>query len=132
MKKEFESLKNIVIIHFGAIGFLNPSENEQILKDRDKVLDALDELKAIKEAKPSEALECLEKLPYTSQGYGNWKEYYNTIKQALLKTQEQEKKIEKLKEWFMELNKKLKNRYLTYPAQIELAKKVLEFLKEMV
>jgi len=52
-----EELKNIVAVHFGALGFLNPSENEQILKDRDKVLNALTELKAIKEAKPSEALE---------------------------------------------------------------------------
>jgi len=43
---------------------------------------------SIDNANPSEALECLEKLPYTSQGYGNWKEYYNTIKQALLKAQE--------------------------------------------
>jgi hypothetical protein len=41
MDKEIEELKNIVVIHFGALGFLNPSENEQILKDRDKVLNAL-------------------------------------------------------------------------------------------
>ena len=59
-----------------------------------QVKQALTELKAIKESKPSEALECLEKLPYTSQGYGNWKEYYTTIKQSLLKTQVQEKVLE--------------------------------------
>ena len=57
-----------------------------------------EELEAIDNANPSEALECLEKLPYTSQGYGNWKEYYNTIKQALQKAMEQEKENELLKE----------------------------------
>ncbi len=59
MEKELEEIKNIVAIHFGALGFLNPSENEQILKDRDKVLNTINELKAIKEANPTEALECL-------------------------------------------------------------------------
>ena len=48
--------------------------------------------------KPSEAMECLEKLPYMSQGYGNWREYYNTIKQALLKAQELEKENTEYKE----------------------------------
>ena len=61
------------------------------LKTLIAIKQALAELKQIKEAKPSEAMECLEKLPYMSQGYGNWKEYYNIIKQALLKAQELEK-----------------------------------------
>lgn len=56
MSKELEEIKSIVAIHFGALGFLNPSENEQILKDRDKVLNALTELQSIKEVDSSEAL----------------------------------------------------------------------------
>lgn len=99
MEKEIEELKNIVAVHFGALGFLNPSENEQILKDRDKVLNALNELKAIEESNPSEAMECSLKLykMVESAGNGNgfnlneaWK-YHNTIKQYILKAQEQEK-----------------------------------------
>ena len=54
MSKELEEIKSIVAIHFGALGFLNPTENEQILKDRDKVLNALQRLEAIENAKPSE------------------------------------------------------------------------------
>lgn len=100
MEKAFEELKNIVAIHFGALGFLNPSENEQILKDRDKVLNALTELQAIKEAKPSEALEDLEFLGDLSVYHdtGNlfklhFKEEFDTIKQALQKEQEQDQVI---------------------------------------
>lgn len=43
--------KDLVIVHFGALGFLNPAENEQILKDRDKVLKDLTALEIIKEKK---------------------------------------------------------------------------------
>jgi len=56
--------------------------------DYNIIIQALQRLKSIENANLSKALECLEKLSYTSQGYGNWKEYYTTIKQALLKKQE--------------------------------------------
>lgn len=96
LNKEFEEIKNIVAVHFGALGFLNPSENEQILKDRDKVLNALTELKQIKEAKPSEAMECLERVnPHleTDLDRGVWNKQHNVIKQALLKAQELGKEL---------------------------------------
>ena len=107
MSKELEEIKNIVAIHFGALGFLNPSENEQILKDRDKVLNAINELKEIKESNPTKALECLEKLndmfyliKYRTTEGGNREEYefypsytkeYSTIENYILKAQEKEK-----------------------------------------
>lgn len=91
MSKELEEIKCIVAIHFGALGFLNPIENEQILKDRDKVLNALNELQSIKEANPSEALECLKHIkkyyipePCSAKTY----DCLETIKQALIKAQE--------------------------------------------
>ena len=90
--KELEEIKCIVAIHFGALGFLNPSENEQILKDRDNVLNALNELKAIKESNPSEALKCLDDL-FSNVAHNTYSEKYalddyKTVKQTLLKQQE--------------------------------------------
>lgn len=63
------------------------------------VEQALLELKSIKEATPSEALECLEEMWELSCD-SRKPEYtlYETIKQALLKAQEQEKENELLKE----------------------------------
>lgn len=110
MSKELEEIKSIVAIHFGALGFLNPSENEQILKDRDKVLNALNELKAIKEANPSEALGLIKRTCeiYVDSlkqrdliGYDIIEKQINealdAIKQALIKSQEQEKVLEIIK-----------------------------------
>ena len=93
MDKEFEALKTIKIK-------CHPNSNSNPIVDEalEIIESALTELEQIKEAKPSEAMECLEKLPYMSQGYGNWKEYYNTIKQALLKAQELEKENTEYKE----------------------------------
>ena len=93
MDKEFEAFRDILGILSAVSGCEVDMDSERIKT----VQQALTELKAIKEAKPSEAMECLEKLPYMSQGYGNWKEYYNTIKQALLKAQEQDKALEIIK-----------------------------------
>lgn len=59
----------------------------------DKVQQALQCLESINNAKPSEALESLEYLDKTCGCFATDKEYeaVNTIKQALLKAQEQEK-----------------------------------------
>ena len=92
MSKELEEIKSIVAVHFAALGFLNPFENEQILKDRDRVLNALNELQSIKDAKPSEALKSLNKM----FGYASLDEFsleevsedYHRIEQVLLKAQE--------------------------------------------
>ncbi len=57
---------------------------------------ALLELKAIKEAKPSEAMECLEEL--RSNLGVIYDDTLNTIEQALLKAQEQEKENAELRQ----------------------------------
>jgi len=110
MSKELEEIKSIVAIHFGALGFLNPSENEQILKDRDKVLNALQRLESIDNAKPSEALKTLEVLDktispllepilveYEDDLSDKITANYFALKDALLKAQEQEKVLEIIK-----------------------------------
>lgn len=99
MDKELEKIKRIVAIHFGALGFLNPSENEQILKDRDKVLNTLQRLESIENTESSEALYCVDFLKEDGcittlmQGKG-----LEIIRQALIKAQEQEKVLEIIKE----------------------------------
>lgn len=75
---------------------------------RDKVDQALAELKAIKEAKPSEAMKCVERLKQTIAMAENFYDSpyededmftavqrdVDTINQALLKTQEQDKRLD--------------------------------------
>lgn len=51
MSKELEEIKSIITIHFGALGFYNPTMNDVILKDRDKVLNYLNELESRLEGK---------------------------------------------------------------------------------
>lgn len=135
MKKEFEDL----LIEFDEMGYepttLCENPEREIETFRNRLKNALTELQAIKEAEPSEALEILlkakqERLNFYGRLLDNDEKFFETLEQALIKAQEQEKKIEKLKEWFMEVNKRLENRYLTHPAQIELVKKVLEFLND--
>lgn len=67
----------------------------------DILYQALTELKAIKEAKPSEALKSLEEM-YTlctpQRTYYKLDKCNNVIKQSLLKAQEQEKENSELKE----------------------------------
>jgi len=73
-------------------------------EEHEQLLSWLKELQAIKEAKPSEALESLEKVKgYRTGGIISFEvfleetEEYNTLKQALLKAQEQEKILDILK-----------------------------------
>lgn len=71
------------------------------------VYEALKRLEAIDNSNPSEAMECSLKLYKMVESAGNGKgfslnaawEYHNTIKQALLKAQEQEKVIIELCEY---------------------------------
>ena len=100
MSKELEEIKSIVAIHFGALGFLNPCENEQILKDRDKVLNALNRLESIDNAEPSEALKKLDDISYLVlneiddlKNKELWKSYFNNIKQALIKAEKEHNSI---------------------------------------
>lgn len=76
-----------------------------VTEDFDVVEQALLELKAIKEANPSEALECLKALQSIRDKYSmplteyvNSFDYIKTIKHVLLKQQEQEKKNAKYKQ----------------------------------
>lgn len=112
MEKEFEALKFI----FGEALF-SEYKNEthtRVRECNDVVFKALTELKQINEAKPSEALECLEKLKnYAKSDLDSIPQYFydlcvkknkeidnivENIKQALLKAQEQEKVLEIIKE----------------------------------
>lgn len=96
MSNDLEEIKSLVFIHFGALGFCNPSMNNEIIRDRDKVLKYLDSLEAIDNANPSEALKCLDKLAKQIEldedtDYWEIKNAHKTVEQALLKAQEQEK-----------------------------------------
>jgi hypothetical protein len=62
MSKELDEIKSIVFANFGALGFYNPTMNDEILKDRDKVLNYLSRFESIDNAKPGEAFEKLEEL----------------------------------------------------------------------
>ncbi len=78
-------------------GFIDDEEKQAIIKDRDTIKQALTELKDIKEAEPSEAMECLRNLRY--HALNAWvaesvQKDYNIVEQALLKAQEQEKVLE--------------------------------------
>lgn len=89
MTKELEALKRIRQETCPATYMADFDKNECC----DVIEQALLELKSIKEANPSEALKCLEQLAemadkcWVSCDVYKWK---NTIKQALLKAQEQE------------------------------------------
>lgn len=96
MKKELEALEKIGNLHSITKGCAISYTDEY------KVIEqALIELQTIKEPKPNEALECLEGINnYLSNVY-DYKEIkeeiqkdINTIKQALLKAQENEKVLE--------------------------------------
>lgn len=107
MEKEFEALESLNYIKekFAMLEYQN--ENYIVpKKDLDTIEQAILELKSIKESKPSEAMKCLESLRKSANTFCQHipeqcelnKKYADTIKQALLKVQEQEKENEILKE----------------------------------
>lgn len=100
MNKEFEALdflkQQAIAFEHSELAIKVANENHTIVKQ------ALTELKQIKEAKPSEALECLRSLDIQVRFIGildvpSWEKYLPTIKQALLKAQEQDKVLEIIK-----------------------------------
>lgn len=118
MEKEFEILPPNVLLEF-IDGLLKRYEGEDynIYITREWLLEikqALTELKAIKEAKPSEAMECLERIENnilyllsdcdvdveTDTNFLSLKEHKSCekIRNYILKAQEQEKVLEIIKE----------------------------------
>ena len=95
MSKELKALE--VLGYIG--GYIIPTNNgNQHLKDFCDIefailKQALTELKQIKEANPSEAMESLERIDkeYSTIKNEDFKICFNTIKQTLLKAQKQEK-----------------------------------------
>lgn len=106
MSKELEALEKLWNIarndEFGYNGRTEKQCNEfnnKLLELKNIIEQALQRLKSIDNANPSEALECLEYLYRNSIGYINIvrNKDYNTIKQFLIKAQEQEKVLEIIK-----------------------------------
>lgn len=99
MTKELESLNYVWYNYYTEE--LSRNEVEQIEKHLNIVQDGLKRLEAIDNAKSNEALECLEYLSSfnleTDILVGQTKAY-NTIKQTLLKAQENEEILEIIKE----------------------------------
>ena len=75
----------------GCLDFIN----EKRITD---IKQALQRLESIDNTNPSEALECLEKVELLTCDFEWYKDNINTIKQALLKAQEQEKVLKIIKE----------------------------------
>ena len=134
MNIEFEALKRI--------GNNLEHHYPENIRDFNILKQALQRLEAIENANPSEALECLEQLAemadkcWVSCDVHKWK---NTIKQALIKAQEQEKVLKIIKEknvdvyilndlgTLEEYNEWVLKKYGTY---YQLTKEEFELLKE--
>ena len=100
MEKEFEALQKFLDDYLALCEKLHTNQQEKMLLDENSpynvLKQVLTELKAIKEAKPSEALRCLEEL--RSNLGVIYDDTLNAIEQALLKAQEQDKALEIIKE----------------------------------
>ena len=98
MSKELEEIKTL-----RGFNQVELNNDKNINKSLDVIEQALQELQAIDNAKPNEALKCLEKLGHLDlyESYINLKvnevDEFGIIKQALVKAQEQEKILEVLK-----------------------------------
>ena len=98
MSREIEEIKSIIFANFGALGFYNPTMNDEILKDKDKVLNYLNRFESIDNVKFSEAsgiLETFENDGLLNKEIGTisynqiWlKNQIEILKQSLLKSQE--------------------------------------------
>jgi len=103
MNKKLENL----LIEFDEMGYepttLCENPQKEVANFRNRLKQALTELQAIKEAKPSEALEKLESIreyshSLTMVNYLVMNSDLDIVKQALLKAQEQEKENTEYKE----------------------------------
>lgn len=110
-QKHFEILES-ALQRLEAIDNANPSEALKCLEEIKSYFDwgfmkeakkaftpnletikqALQRLESIDNANPSEALECLEKLSKSMPQYDSWIKYIDTIKEALLKAEQDKKK----------------------------------------
>ncbi len=96
--KELEALNYVWYNYYTEE--LSQDEVKEIEKNLNIVQDGLKRLEAIDNAKPSEAMECLERIIITKP-YKTFDEFdndYKTIKQYILKAQELEKVLEIIKE----------------------------------
>lgn len=135
MSKGLEALDHIrqYSTKFSTLGYLN------INTDCDEIEQALTELKQIKEAKPSEALESLQKVSetyYTEELSYEDNEVVcknlDIVEQALLKAQKQEKVLEILKKGYFSTtyNPIANYRHITFDVYDEEDyKKINELLK---
>ena len=106
MSKELVALKPSVILKFvdGLLKRYEGKTDYNIYITKEWLLEinqALQRLEQIDNANPSEALECLERVNVhleTKLDRSIWNEQHNTIKQALLKAQEQDEVPEVIKE----------------------------------
>lgn len=101
MSKELEALESLERI--GNDYFLGSKDctvKKIYEKEYNTIKQALTEYEEIKNANPSEALECLDSMYARLPQWDLCRnlDQYNTIKQALRKAQEQEKEIEQFKE----------------------------------
>ena len=96
MSKELEALEDIIL-------YLNASEPKGLYCENiETIQQALLELQSIKKAKPSEALECLDKLVKQIEldedtDYWEIRNAHITVEQALLKAEKEHKALEILK-----------------------------------
>lgn len=91
MTKELEAFENIMKV-YGDTNSLEGTYNDFL-----SIKKALQRLEAIDNANPSEALECFENMQHRIASNISTIEYA-TIKQALIKAQEQEKVLKVIKE----------------------------------
>lgn len=101
MSKELEAIECSLKLYkmVESAGNNNGFNLNEAWEYHENIKQTLLELKAIKEANPSEALGCLERVNVhleTEFDRGIWNKQCNTIKQALIKAQEQEKKLKAL------------------------------------
>jgi len=137
-----EAIKTVecAVQRLEAIDNANPSEAMECLKHikkyyipepcsaktydcLDTIKQALKRLESIDNANPSEALECLEKIIDNLDDYADFEikqeanEYIDTIKQALLKAEQDKKKlnkIEKLTNLFYSERRKIGQEYVKW------------------
>ena len=110
---------------------------EKAQKYFDIIEQALNRLESIDNAEPSEALKCLERIGAEKLARGELirnddkvEPYLNTIKQALLKSQEQEAKfLDNLQRWFLLLGESGANTKYKVRDEMEA---VIDELKEVL
>lgn len=130
MSKELEALDEVKTLR--AFNLVELKNDKNINKSLDIIEKALQRLEAIDNAKPSEALECLEEIihefnephyelsgeySYSNELLKRCENEINTIKATLLKAQENEKKlnrVEKLTQLLFKERRKISQEYIKW------------------